>query len=78
MSSGANFPDALAAVPVSHALDGVTVLVDPDSLDASAASVQLLTDNAAAIRTLLIAGGVDAISDTVRDEAAAIVNDAAG
>ncbi len=73
LASGTTFPDALAAVPVSHALGGITVLVDPSDLEGSGASADLIAANAAAIRTLYVAGGVQAISDGVLGQARALL-----
>jgi len=76
LASGADFPDALAAVSVSHALGGVTVLVDPNDLSGSAASAQLLEANADAVRTLLVAGGPNAIAQQVVDQVTALLTGA--
>jgi putative cell wall-binding protein len=49
------------------------LLVDPFDLSDSAATEAFITDNAAAIRTVLIAGGPEAISQDVADQVGALL-----
>lgn len=74
LASGTNFPDALTAVPAAHALGGITLLVDPSALKNSAATVDLLTEQLASLRTVYVAGGVEAISDRVLDQVTALLS----
>lgn len=73
LASGTDFPDALAAGPTAHALDGVLLLVDPLDLADSRATQTLLEDNAGDVERLLVAGGVQAVSQAVFDDATALV-----
>jgi len=75
LASGADFPDALAAVPAAFRLDGVVLLADPLDLTASPATVDFLTAQAEAIDTVILAGGTEAISERVRIQTLDIVTD---
>lgn len=75
LASGVNFPDALAPGPVAHQLGGSLLLVDPLELASSAATADLLDANADEIDTLVIAGGVQAVSQAVEDQALAAIAD---
>ena len=73
LASGTNFPDALTAGPAAAQLDGLLVLVDPGSLDASPESRSLLSANAGSIRRLFVAGGTAAVSQDVQDQAVTVL-----
>ena len=72
LASGANFPDALTAGPAAAALDGLLVLVAPDTLDHSPESRALLDANSSSLRRIYIAGGTAAVAETVATEVAAL------
>ena len=61
VASGANYPDALAASGLSGVLDAPIVLTDPNELSTQATE-QLNRLNP---KTIIIAGGAGAVSDTV-------------
>lgn len=69
LASGADFPDALAAVPTAVSLGGITVLVDPDDLGSSVASRALLAERAGRVETVLVAGGPAAVAQRVVEHA---------
>ena len=73
LATGTNFPDALTAGPAAAQLNGLLVLVDPGSLDASPESRSLLSANAGSIRWLFIAGGTAAVSQDVQDQAVTVL-----
>ncbi len=71
LASGVAFPDALTASPLAAQLDGVLLLVDPSDLGSSGPTAALLESRAAEISTVIVAGGVEAVSQRVADQAAA-------
>ncbi len=65
LANGEVFADALVAGPAAAHLGGALLLADPDDLDASAATRDLLEANASTIRTAILVGGPEALSEDV-------------
>ena len=73
VASGAAFPDALAAGAPMGAGGGVLLLTRPSELPTPVGT--FLTDNAAQVGRVLIFGGANAVSDTVRSSIYDCCND---
>lgn len=73
-ATGLAFPDALAAGAAAGALDTVVLLVDGRDLAASADSRSFLERRAATIDLVLLAGGEAAVSTSVADDIAGILD----
>jgi hypothetical protein len=58
---------------VAHALGGSTLLVDPLDLESSAATAELLSERAAELTRVYVAGGTAAISADVVEQVRALV-----
>lgn len=67
LTSGLEFPDALAAGPLSGKTPGPLLLTSPTELPASVKDY--LTSNRSSIRSLVVYGGERAVSPAVEDEA---------
>ncbi|HEX9889364.1 MAG TPA: PKD domain-containing protein [Nitriliruptorales bacterium] len=75
LASGRNFPDALAATGTAWKLGGVLLLVDPGDLLRSDATYAWLRHHREAVDTVVLAGGPAAVSDDVRRQVEARIED---
>lgn len=73
VATGRDWPDALVAAAATGHVNGVLTLVDGQELSLSPSSRDWIDDNAEAIRSLRMAGGTAAISETTRDELAELL-----
>jgi len=73
ITTGANFPDALAGGVLQGKMNSVMLLTRPTSLNAVTAGA--LGANKAAIDTVTYFGGTGAVTQTVRDQVTAVLQD---
>jgi len=78
LASGADFPDALASSVAAHRLGGTLLLVDPAVLGSSSATRRSLAASRRVTDSVLVAGGLAAVADSVLDSVVATTDDAAG
>lgn len=72
LATGLDYPDALTAGPAAAA-GGFLLLVDGADLDDSEPTRDFLADHAGEIEEVVLAGGTEAISARVADQAAALL-----
>jgi len=73
LATGLAYPDALSAGPAVAAEDAAMLLVDGRDLTASADAAAWLGERAADVRSLVVVGGEEAVSDAVAAQAASAV-----